>query len=912
MSSNDDARELDTDSHRSFSDSEEYQTNQNTNIVIQDTYFDTIEPDSENVYEFEELFHFYQELRALLFHKMPISMTRSLSNFDFGDTQGSFAKSPSTERLDSISGTESESSSLLRPPPKAPQGRVRSIFRDVRNKFLSVDKNSAATELMQRTSDKLSTTRAEHLQNFYGKLISVLKEQTSKARDHLERMQLFRRARNQLYRQYLVEYHGMNSHSVAEFDKFAELFTDDLAAELEIKNEDECSISLPTSPFQSPHAEHTETTHLLSAANYNANIEELLNKGGNEVQIVKDRIPWWRRLVHVLSFIFPILVWLPEYCQKSEIINNVKRDVLAGTTIAIVLCPQGIAYAMVAGMPPIYGLYTAFIPRTSRVLAVGPSVIISLILYQTIYTDLEVRNSLEYQNYVLLVSMFAGGIQLLCGVLRLGFVMNFLSKPILSGFTTAAAILIAMTQVKYLFGVTPDSEVKAQLYWSLYYLGKAMHDQGIHNVYWKGKKHHIDDFFPSNLIVIVGGTLIMTLISLSPASLAQSGDHDVLGINILGRLDGSLPVPSLPKFYQDYVYVNETPINSTLLSSPHVHGYWMPVGDPIFTWEIARNALLVALPCLFIGFAEAYSVGSYYAIKDNYSVDPNNELMAIGLSAFVGSFFSAYMASTSLSRSALSAAAGARSQLAGLLTGVLMILMLLFVSKLFYYLPKPLLGAMIIMAITKLIDYEMVIYTFKTKKKDFVSWMACFLCTLFVGLQYGILLATLLSLAFVLYRSSRPRLVLLGKEPGTTTYQSIKRFPDSFRTPGVLVVRLDSELFFANCSYVAKYLNKIIDQTNNEVIFNGDISMNNKCRALITDMGSVNQIDSTGVLSLRDIKKILDYRNVKWYIANIKPEVIREMQQGSFIHDDVMDESRLFTTVHDAVRHAVDEIKKKK
>jgi SulP family sulfate permease len=423
---------------------------------------------------------------------------------------------------------------------------------------------------------------------------------------------------------------------------------------------------------------------------------------------------------------------------------------------------------------------------------------------------------------------------------------------------------------------------------------------------WRGGKwYHIDDFFPSNLIVIIGGTILMTLISLSPAAQFNSSSHDVFGIQILGHLDMGLPKPGLPKFYENYILSNDTPLNGT------VAPVWIPVGDPIITWEIVARCVVVAIPCLLIGFAEEYSVASFYAVKDNYTVDPNQELMGIGLGAFVGSFFSAYTASTSMSRSALSAAAGARSQFAGLLTGLLMIVMLLIVAQAFYYLPKALLGAMIIMAILKLIDLKMVKYTYQTKTKDFVAWLACFLMTLFVGLQWGILLATLLSLGFVIYRASRPRLVILGKEPGSTNYQSIVRFPRSIRTPGVLVLRVDSEIFFGNCSYVVSSVRKMIEKTANQFIVNENMKMTNKCRALVMDMGSVNQIDSTGVLCLFDIKKFLDFEHVTWYLANVKPEVIREMQQGKFIAEGMFDESYVYATVHDAVRHAVDEIKKK-
>lgn len=544
----------------------------------------------------------------------------------------------------------------------------------------------------------------------------------------------------------------------------------------------------------------------------------------------------------------------------------------------------------------------------------------------------------------MLISMIVGAIQFIFGVFRLGFLVNFMSKPILSGFTSGSAILIMMTQVKYLFGVHPESEVNPQIYWSLYYLGKAIftpshtgNDTGVHwqtmvcagaclfflitlkycPIPFRGKRYHIDDYFPSNLIVIIFGTIIMSLIALAPNS--AQGDHDVFGISVLGNIETGLPVPKVPTFYTSYHIVNTSHANTTTMSlmssingdSSSYDVTYVAVGEGSIPSDVFWTAFMLALPCLLIGFSEAYSIASFYAVRDNYQVDANQELMAIGLSAFVGSFFSAYTASTSFSRSALNAQTGVRSQLAGLLTSILMIPMLLWVMPLFFYLPKPLLGAMIILAVVKLVDIQILKFMWYTKKRDFVLCLVCFLCTLFVGLEWGVIVAVVMSLMLVIYRASRPRVATLGREPGTMNYQDIRRFNNTIKVPGVLVLRFDSEMFFGNASFLFDCIRQqIVQSEKEEVVTEGGLfRMTNKTRALVLDMVSVNQIDGTSILSLQDIKRTLDFNGISWYLAGTKPEIIKVMKRAGFLGKPLPEEN-LFRNVHDAVSHAVEAMKK--
>lgn len=566
----------------------------------------------------------------------------------------------------------------------------------------------------------------------------------------------------------------------------------------------------------------------------------------------------------------------------------------------------------------------------------SPSVIVSIVLYQAMHTQIATRNQQEYIAYVLLASMIGGAILLLSGILRLGFLINFLSKPILSGFTSGAAILIIMTQIKYLFGVHPVSDVSPQIYWSIYYLGKAIfaptytgNDMGVHwptlctatlcffflllfkhlPIKFRGKKYYVDSYFPSNLIVIIGCTAIMSLISLAPNS-SQQG-NDIFGIAILGPLPLGLPVPAVPKFYKDYMIMNIT-TNSTTANGtviPILESTIVPVGPPIFNGTIFLQAFLIALPCLLIGFAEAYSVGSTYAQRDNYVVDSSQELVAIGTCAFIGSFFSAYAASTSFSRSAVNAQTGARSQLAGLLTGVLIFPLLLILTRAFYYLPFPLLGSMIIVAVFKLIDFSMIKFTFKTKKRDCFLWFLCFICTLFAGVQWGIAAAVGLSFLLVVYRASRPRYAVLGREPGTMDYRSIKRYPRAIKTPAVLVIRFDCDFFFANSRFVMNKIQKQIDRASKQQIVGNFATISNRTQVLVLDMISVNQIDAGGVIGMKEMKGMLDHQGIELVLSNLKPEIYKVLLRGGFIDEEFFPKSNVFPTIHDAVCAAMQRIK---
>jgi SulP family sulfate permease len=668
-------------------------------------------------------------------------------------------------------------------------------------------------------------------------------------------------------------------------------------------------------------------------------------------------VPVWKRVFLFIAQFLPIIEWLPRYFKKDVILQNLKGDILAGVTVAIVIIPQGIAYALVAGLPPIYGLYTCFIPTllypffgTSRQLAPGPSAIVSLLLSSAI-TTLNPNTEEEYVNYAILLALLSGGIYFLLGFFRMGFLVNFMSKPVISGFTSASAIAIALTQVKYVLGIHPDSTPGTQIYWSLYVLGKAIftptytgHDEGIHwptvgisilfivMLLWftygfiplgKRRRFYPGHIVPGQLVVIMFSLILFYLMSLG----YQGGTgHDVFGINILGSINAGLPAPGIPTF-QHFVIdsynssetlapgeVTEEPLQMLSRSAfrlmsnipqpdesgPSVIGHFE--GSSVIDINTFFSCLLISITVVIVGFSEAYSVGKFYANLNNYRVDPNQELIALGICCTIAGFFQAYPSSTSFSRSAVNAQVGAKTQMATMVTGLMMFLVLTVITPLFYYLPKPLLGSLIILAVAKLVDFRTVRMTWNTKRRDTVMLGVSFFSTLFLGVEWGIVTAVFMSLALVIFRSARPRFVEVGRLPGTIDYASIKRYPSAVTIPHVLVMRFDSDLSFANVGYfmekIERYLERAKKRGNDTVVY-------------VLDMAGVNQIDSSGVDALHQVQALCETQMIKWHFANTKLEIIRIMTRGGLIGtgEDQIHEDSFFHTLHDAVLQAKQVVK---
>ena len=437
------------------------------------------------------------------------------------------------------------------------------------------------------------------------------------------------------------------------------------------------------------------------------------------------------------SFI-PLLEWLPKY--KKEYLSG---DLSAGLTVGIMLIPQGMAYAMIAGLPPVFGLYAALIPQviygilgTSRQLSVGPVAMDSLLVASGLGA-LSLSGIDEYISMAIFLALFMGAIQFILGVVRMGFLVNFLSKPVISGFTSAAALIIGLSQLKHLLGT--QIERSNQIHILLLNALKTI-DQtnlvalglGIAAIVVIKALKRLHNRIPGALIVTVSGIVITYVFRL-----------DQLGLSIVQEVPSGLPSFGVPTVAQDRI------------------GELFPI------------AMTLAL----IAFMEAISVAK--AIEEKHKlneVKPNQELIALGLSNVVGALFQSYPSTGGFSRTAVNDQAGANSTLASFISAAIVGLTLLFLTPLFYYLPNTVLAAIIMVAVFGLIDFHYPRTLWKNRKDEFALLIFTFIITLTVGIKEGILFGVLLSLLLLVYRSSSPHFAVLARVNNSPYYRNVKRF----------------------------------------------------------------------------------------------------------------------------------------
>ena len=424
--------------------------------------------------------------------------------------------------------------------------------------------------------------------------------------------------------------------------------------------------------------------------------------------------------------ILPILQWLPNYKK-----DDFSGDLTAGLTVGIMLIPQGMAYAMIAGLPPVFGLYAALMPQiiyafmgTSRQLAVGPVAMDSLLVAAGLGA-MSLSGMDSYIAMAVFLALFMGAIQLLLGVVRMGFLVRFLSKPVISGFTSGAAIIIGLSQLKHLLGfeITRSNQVHlllANAFKNIHLTNGYALGIGITSIVLiqiiKKLNTKYDKRFPAALVLVFVGVVVVSFFELYAS-----------GVQIVGKVPSGLPSFQVPK------------IPLERLS------------------ELAPIAITLAL----IAFMEAISVAKAVAEKHpEYELDPNQELRALGTANMVGAFFQSYPTTGGFSRTAINEQAGAKTGIAPLISAAVVGLTLLFLTPLFYYLPNAVLAAIIMVAVFGLIDFSYPISLYKTHKDEFVLLLLTFIITLTVGITAGILSGVLLSLLILLYRISVPNIAV--------------------------------------------------------------------------------------------------------------------------------------------------------
>jgi len=545
--------------------------------------------------------------------------------------------------------------------------------------------------------------------------------------------------------------------------------------------------------------------------------------------------------MHLLKKYIPFFNWISSY--NKEMLTG---DVVAGLTVGIMLIPQGMAYALLAGLPPVFGLYAALVPQvvyaflgTSRQLSVGPVAMDSL-LVATIVSALAV-NPENYIELAILLALMMGALQLFLGFFKFGFLVNFLSKPVISAFTFAAALIIGLNQIKHLLGISFD---------------KIQINNGVEE---KVSTSTLHDLF-SQVVTHIGETNMMTL---------AIGLIGIIVIKLIKKFVPKLPA-SLAVVILGIVVVYFFRLDNYGVKIVREIPQGLPdFGIPNINYESFKALIPAAFTLALIAFMEAISVAKAIEERhDDYKVEPNQELIALGASNFLGSFFSSYPVTGGFSRSAVSDQAGAKTGVTALVSSALILLTLLFLTEYFFYLPNALLGSIIMVAVFGLIDLKVPRQLWKVDKKEFVIYSITFLSTLFIGIQEGIGIGVLLSIVMIIYNVSYPHIAVVGKIKGTNEYRNIERFDDLEIANEFIIVRLDARLFYANMDRFKDKIFSLIENNKEDT------------KAIIIVGKAINGIDSSSIQMLKSLIKVLKDKNIIVYFSGLKGPIKDKLKRS--------------------------------
>ncbi|MBT2988194.1 MAG: sodium-independent anion transporter [gamma proteobacterium symbiont of Ctena orbiculata] len=520
--------------------------------------------------------------------------------------------------------------------------------------------------------------------------------------------------------------------------------------------------------------------------------------------------------------------WIGELKDKE----TVRADIIAGITVALVLVPQSMAYAQLAGLPVYYGLYASFLPPmvaaffgSSRQLATGPVAVVSLMTAAALEPIATSPDT--YLAYALLLALMVGLFQMFLGLFKLGVLVDFLSHPVVVGFTNAGALIIATSQLGKVFGVSVERE--AHHYETVWNTILAAID-GTHGstlgmaiiafaIMW-GLRRYAPSL-PGVLIAVVVTTLIAWLAGFNEA-----------GGQVVGDIPKGLPALSLPMF------------------------------DLTTVWQLIPAAITISL----IGFMEAISIAKAMAARTRQRLNANQELIGQGLSNVVAGMFSGYPVSGSFSRSAVNINAGAMTGFSSIITGLVVMITLIFLTPLLYHLPQATLAAVIIMAVINLIKIDPIVHAWKAQPHDAIVAVITFVLTLVYAphLDKGIIIGVLLSLGLFLWRTMRPRFAQLSRyKDGTMRDIRVRHLPTS---PVISVVRFDGSLYFASAGY---FETKIL----------GVVATNPELKYIILDGEGINQIDATGEEVLHHLWERLQAQGITLVIARMKKQFMDTLRR---------------------------------
>jgi len=546
----------------------------------------------------------------------------------------------------------------------------------------------------------------------------------------------------------------------------------------------------------------------------------------------------------------PLFDWIRNY-DKSDL----SGDLVAGITVGVMLIPQSMAYAVLAGLPPVYGLYASVFPMiiygilgTSRELAVGPAAIICILIVAGVSEFAEVGSD-RFIQLAILTAFGVGILQLAMGLLKMGFIVNFLSHPVNSGFISASALIIAVSQLESLLGL--DLEKSTKVYETVAEVALRIGDihpataiMGILSLiflisfkFWKKR-------FPAALVVVAAGIIFTWLFNL-----------ESMGVSIVGSIPEGMPS-----------------LNATFISIADLQ-------------QLIPLILIISL----VAYVQSIAIAKLMASKKGYRIDTNQELIALGAANIGGALFQAFPTTGGFSKTAVNEQSGGKSGISAITTAVLIGLTLLFLTPLFYYLPNAILAAIIISAVVGLFDLRRMVYLWRADKRDLIMLLITFFATLIIGIEEGIAIGVVISVIAVVYSTTRPPTAELGRLGNTRNFRNVNRYHTATTWEDILVYRFDSALYFANVEYFQDSLENLVQEKGEENL-----------NLVILDARSINSIDSTGVHILKFIIKGLRDREIDIYIAGAIGPVSKMLKKTEIV--DMIGEDHFFFDVPSAVQ----------
>ncbi|WP_326553076.1 SulP family inorganic anion transporter [Micromonospora sp. NBC_01813] len=544
----------------------------------------------------------------------------------------------------------------------------------------------------------------------------------------------------------------------------------------------------------------------------------------------------------------PILGWRRGYDR-----HVLRHDLVAGLTVAVMLVPQSMAYAALAGMPPVTGLYAAVVPvlvyallGTSGALAVGP-VAITALMTSTALVPLAAGDPGRYAALAGLLALLVGTIQVLMGVLRLGALVNFMSHSVLSGFTSAAAIVIAASQLKDLLGLRADrAENLPGIVGSLWQAAPTVHPLTV----------AVGAASVAGLLLLrryrpklPGALLVVAAVTIASAALA----FGARGVPILADVPGGLPVPDLPS---------------------------IALAD-------LRALLPAAVAIALVAYMEGIAVAKSLAARSRQQVAPNTELVAVGAANLAAGAFHAFPVAGGFSRSAVNFSAGARTPVASLVTAAVVAATASLLTPALHHLPKAVLAAIVVVAVLGLVDWREARSAWRVRRTDGLTLGLTFLVTLVAGVEPGLAVGVAFSLAVFLRRSARPHTAELGRVPGTATFRNVARYQGLVTDPRVAVLRIDGPLYFANAQYLADQLLAMAQRRP-------------ELRAVVLDASAISDADTDGAHALAQARQRLAGRETALHLATVRGPV-RDLLTRAGLWSVMRDAGQLHPDVADAV-----------